>query len=187
MHSLSRVELLTRNFNAMQGLRFVPLALWLTVSGISDVLPGDKGLFGVVWLLMLPVCFGLYAVAAAYYRRQYGEVVDAPVPSQVALDALLAGLVIVLGLVEIALRPPVSPMFLTLAGYTAYRWWLTGRVFAHYPALAVLALVTALLPLLLPAVPRDELLTLAVGVFWLANSVLDHLALTRALRVPGEG
>ncbi|MFP2928626.1 hypothetical protein ACLESO_26210 [Pyxidicoccus sp. 3LG] len=208
---LRRIQLVTRYYDWLQGLRFLPMGLMLlAVAGFLATVPPEGGRPPKMTLVALalggPLGFLMYFALGGYYRRRFGDVK----PSASTLRTrrrmlwtfLLAGLVLSQGIVlahggRAAEPMPVAlALLLAAASLVAYWAWM-GRFVPHYPLLAGVVLLLAVLhhlgfnPLCALRHPVDstpnwlcEMATFHAvwGLVIIASSVLDHRLLVRTLR-----
>lgn len=213
---LRRIQLVTRYYDWLQGLRFLPIGLVLLgAAGWLVVVPVDAGhppkLGPVVMATALPVALLAYAVMGGYYRRRFGDVRPSAATVQtrrrMMLTFVLVGLLLSQGLVLLLGKrtgqglPMALAMALGAGAVLAYWAWM-GRFVPHYPPIAAVMLVLAgvhhlglnpLCTLLHPGSTgpdwRCDMATfhLAWGLAIIAMSLLDHRLLVRTLRpVPVE-
>lgn len=188
MYDLPRVRFVTGQFCSLQGLRIVPIGLYLV-------------LFAAGWLgrqgdctLQLPailLALALYLAAGRYYERRFGRVQRA---SQRAVEALIVVVALIAfvaaGALNAAGQLPVSMTGLAMAAFlfavyaahgSRYRW--------HYAVLGAGMLVLSLLPLVWkqPGLDLDRVLLGAFGLAYVVGGMLDHLLLVRTLKpLPDE-
>lgn len=210
---LRRIQLVTRYYDWLQGLRFLPLGLLLLgMAGWAMAQPGDSARPPRVGLAVLGAAMGvgflLYAVVGAYYRRRFGDVRPSAATKQtrrrMVLTFALAALVVAQVLVLVRGRGSGPAMGATVglalgaASLWAYWAWM-GRFVRHYPPVAGAMLLAAglhqlgLNPLCAllhagTASPdwRCDMATfhLVWGLAIVVMSVLDHRLLVRTLRPP---
>jgi hypothetical protein len=195
------------HFDALQGLRLVPLGIALLCMGAAEAaFPLNRDgvrahLSILLWLLAgVVVAFALAILIctriSAWYRRQYGSV--EPTAHQRRMAGLIGGfatLLIALPLnVEGALRGyfdegwPVNISLLALSlGIVAY-WWYLGRYARHYLVLAGVGLALGLASIAgLPPPTWAWHLRETTIYFALASIIaglLDHRMLSRNLSEP---
>ncbi|MCP3140637.1 hypothetical protein [Pyxidicoccus xibeiensis] len=210
---LRRIQLVTRYYDWLQGLRFLPIGLMLLVMAVFLAsLPLEGGRPPRLSLTVLevggPVALVLYFVLGWYYRRRFGDVKPSAATLQTRRRMMwtfvLAGLVLSQGVVLALGRKSGEPMPVTLAlvlaagSLVAYWAWM-GRFVPHYPPIAGGMLLLAgvhglgfnpLCTLLHPGSSaldwRCEMATFHAvwGLVIVALSVLDHRLLVRTLRPP---
>ena len=188
---LRRVRYVTINYASLQGLKMVPLGLWLWLwaAGEAGWWPWRNGWNPLLGLLALPPALVLRLVVGAYYARVFGRVRST---SQRMGRTLFTGAMLIVvgfpwllisGCADAGLQPPVSVLGLTAAGLLAL-WCSTGRLHRQYLVAAALIAVVSLLPLL-RIISRDRLfggvLCATFGTVLVVGGVLDHLRLARSL------
>lgn len=203
MRDLQRIRYVTKNFERLKGLRYVPfvlaLVLWGFVtwlwfeepSGFFDVQLLRNGVFLLVflvpWLFVRPI--------ERYYEHHFGLVRQRRwKPSGRGTLLLAAALVVAIVVGLPALRDDLGqPVLGIVSGLFAatlilYNWWpLRSKFTIHWPILAALAIVVCSLPLADIFIGEMfSLLMAPLGVVFLVGFVLDHLLLVRTLKVVPE-
>jgi hypothetical protein len=188
MQDLNRVRLVTSHFHVMQGLRMVPIGVFLIAQSAGWL--GRQG----DCTLTLPSLIGaivLYVFIGVYYRRSFGQVERPPQARQREWLYGLASLLVFYALVWVdsVLNLPVSLVGLLLAGGLLGAYLRTGLGFRkHYAVSAALLALVSLLPAL-GLLPRFSLfgpdstpLTITLGAIVVLSGVFDHLLLVRTLK-----
>jgi len=185
---LKRVQYITANYASLQGLKMVPLGLWLCLGAARSFgwLPWYTPILS---LLALCLACTLWLLISFWYTRAFGRVRST---TQRARQVLWTGIMIVIvsfpwllisGFVDAALQPPVGVVGLTAAALLVL-WWSVGRLQKHYVVVAVLIAIVSLLPLL-GIISKDKLfgglLSATFGTLLIISGVLDHLQLVRNL------
>ncbi|WP_426753701.1 hypothetical protein [Myxococcus sp. Y35] len=156
---LRRIQSVTRYYDWLQGLRFLPFGLvllgfalwlaWLPAGGGSAAAVGALSLgVGVLAALVLHPVLGIY------YQRRFGQVRPSAATKRPRLQMALAfsgvGLLLALGLAALASRGSDShlsvsgALAVSAAALVAY-WAVIGRFIPHYPPIAgAMFLVAAL-------------------------------------------
>lgn len=209
---LRRIQFVTRYYDWLQGLRFLPMGLALLGFATWALLnPAAIGaqpsrLGATVLTGGLLVALGLYWVIGRYYRRRFGEVRPSEATRRTRRKMLLtfvvAGLALSQGAILLGGRSPGQPLpvpqglVLCALALVAY-WAWTGRFVRHYlTAAGVMAGagllhhlgINPLCALLHTAeavsVRRCDVITLHLvsGLALVVLSVLDHRLLVRVLR-----
>ncbi|AKQ64802.1 hypothetical protein A176_001714 [Myxococcus hansupus] len=207
---LQRIQFVTRYYDWLQGLRFLPFgvlmlgfALWLTLLPPSGGTPAAAGAIALVAGMVATLV--LYPLAGAYYQRRFGEVRPSPAMKQTRLRLTLGfsavGLVLAFGLIALGLRgatpgfPVGGALAVSATALLAY-WAAIGRFVPHYPPTAGAMFLVAALHALgfnplcgwmhagdAASAVRCDLVTFnaAWGVAILVLGILDHRLLVRAL------
>lgn len=183
MDNPTRVRYITRNFDALQGLKMVPFGLFFLAMGAGWL--GEQGDLS----LSLPA-FVLTLLASwligRYYARNLGRVNSER--SNLANNFLLPLAVVLIlwiaAAVDYWMRLPVSIFGLTLAIVLLGWWWLQEqRMRIHYAIMAGLIALISLAPLggigegWSIIQPPGTLFNLLVGVIFMVGGILDHLIL----------
>jgi len=151
MNDLSRLQNVTANYEAYQGLRLVPTALPIAYGGVAALaggtLEGAVGLAAFLGSVALAVGLGIFI--GRWYEERYGVV--RPTKEQkraTAMKSLAAvGVVGAAAVAGIWLDPPVPVFGLVMAAVLALYYRSAGGMRAvHGVATAAIALVS-LLPL----------------------------------------
>jgi len=188
---LARVRYLARHFSALQGLRMVPLGLFLLASELHRFT--DHPLLQYkradsLLLLAVPLV-GAYVLVGRYYERRFGSAVAQRSAGGDALAAVgLLCWLLAAGWTDARLealfhsRPVITGLTLGTWGLMI---WGRRRERRHYLWLAAIAVAASLLPW--PPRTQAGYMNVVLGVALIAGGVLDHLMLTRLVRGLGEG
>ncbi|MFP2958839.1 hypothetical protein ACLEPN_13585 [Myxococcus sp. 1LA] len=207
---LQRIQFVTRYYDWLQGLRFLPFgvllagfALWLAL------LPPNGGTPAAVGAIALAVgmvaTLVSYPLVGGYYQRRFGEVRPSQAMKQTRLKLTLlfavAGLALAFGLMALSMRgagpglPVSGALAVSAAALVAY-WAAIGRFVPHYPPIAGAMLLVAILHALglnplcgwmhagdAASNVRCDLVTFhaAWGVALTVLAILDHRLLVRTL------
>ena len=143
---LGRIAAVTRNYEALQGLKLMPSALPVAVAGLGTLgvgdLTGTRGL--VAFLASSAVAVALTVWLGRWYERHYGKVQPTK-PQRRAWCAWFAaglGAIAIGALLDWWLSPPVLLFGIAGAGVLAIYWRALVGFRLHH-ALAVTALVVA--------------------------------------------
>ncbi len=208
---LRRIQFVTRYYDWLQGLRFLPLGLallgfaaWQLTLPLGDAVPPKVRL--AVLSSGVAAALALYTVMGRYYRRRFGDVRPSAATKKtrwtMLLTFLVAGLALSQGLLLLKAKgssqplPIVQGILLGAVAKVAY-WAWTGRFVRHYlyvaGAMGVVAVLhqAGLNPLCAllhtedaASIRRCDTVTFhaAWGLAILVMSVLDHRLLVRTLR-----
>src|SRR3954465_15047934 len=109
-----RIRFVTANFSQLQGLRWIPLSLYLialaaSVGGQLSWLPGDGPDSQARWLGLM-FCAALIAAAGAtsYYRHRYGAVAQFSRSGRNAQLAAAVALFILLARFDLYIQGPIA-------------------------------------------------------------------------------
>lgn len=186
---------LTENYWAWQGLRWAPFGPALAWGGVTllDQQWAEARWPIVVLLVLLAVALLTVAPLQRYYDRTFG-VVQSLSGSHRRRDSVkwLAAypLLLTVPIIEIWVRPAVSPTAATLAGLTLAFWWSTGRGRLHYVVGA--ASLALLVPLPVTGLvgagrPMVGVTLIVVGTLYVVGGILDHRELrARLASIPLE-
>lgn len=186
MDDLSRLQNVTANYEAYQGLRLVPAALPVAYGGVAALaggaLDGAVGLAAFLSSVTLAVALGVFI--GRWYQRRYGVV--RPTKEQkraTAVRSLAAmGVVGAAALAGLWLEPPVPVFGLVLAAVLALYYRSVGGVRAvHRVATGAIAIVS-----LLPLAGAGDgttwgALFLTTAAAFVVIGLADHRYLTVAL------
>ena len=191
----NRIQFVTRNYSQLQGLRLVPLGLFLVLWALLDALGifdrsgySPVGYAKVLTRIGLAFWLGIILALASplYYRYRYGSVepLERGARNRWITIAVIGYLVLVP--VDRALQWPVSLQVLLVAVSLFVTVWHDGPIRRHYlvPALAWVAV--SVLPALgaSPEVLKTTLFGLG-GLTLIGCGIGDHVLLTRTLAAPG--
>jgi len=187
---LARVRYLASHFSALQGLRMVPLGLFLLASELRRFTDHPLLRYNRTdsMLLLAAPLVGAYLLAGRYYERRFGSVVAQRRPGRDLLVAVgLLGWLVAAGWIDARVealfhsRPVVTGLTLATWGLMI---WNRQRERRHYLWLAAGAVAVSLLPW--PPRTQAGYMNLVLGVGMIAGGVLDHRMLTRLVKSLGE-
>ena len=190
----NEVRFVTANYHQLQGLRLVPLGLFLAFWASVDLLglldpaqfpPGDR--VTVLTRIGFAYWLGLLLALAAplYYRYRYGSVEPLDRRSRNRwITAAVIGFFVLIR-IDRDLQWPVSLHLLLVSMALFITVWRDGRIRSHYLAPALVWLAVSFLPALdvSPANLRMTLFGLG-GLTLISCGIGDHLLLTRTLAKP---
>ncbi len=194
--SLQSIRIFTHYYSSFQGLKNIPLGLFILVLGLQRLgLPflGQQGDCTVTLPLLLLTLIS-YLVIERYYHRRFGKVTLRPSPRERFLDILFSIIIPALALVlewilfRLHVFLQVSLVALSMGILIAGMGWLTRRW--YYQAFGILMGLTGILPLIKntsawsPTYGTFGLIFDAVFAFGiLSTSLLDHRRLLGMLHV----
>lgn len=186
MDNPTHVRYITRNFDALQGLKMVPFGLFFLAMGAGWLgEQGDLSLSLPAFVLTLLVSW----LISRYYTRIIGRVNSER--SNLVNNFLLPLAVILIlwvaAAIDYSMRLPVSVFGLTLAIILFFWWWLQEqRTRIHYAIMASLIVLISLAPLAgigegwLIIQPSGTVFHLLVGAIFVLGGILDHLILVKS-------
>lgn len=185
MDNPTRVRYITRNFDALQGLKMVPFGLFFLAMGAGWLgEQGDLSLSLPAFVLTLLV----YWLISRYYTRNFGHV-NSERSNLVNIFFLPLAVILILWVaaaMDYSMRLPVSVFGLTLAIILFFWWWLQEqRTRIHYAIMASLIALISLAPLAgigegwLIIQPPGTVFHLLVGAIFVMGGILDHLILVK--------
>lgn len=186
MDNPTHVRYITRNFDALQGLKMVPFGLFFLAMGAGWLgEQGDLSLSLPAFVLTLLVSW----LISRYYTRNFGRVNSER--SNLVNNFLLPLAVILIlwvaAAIDYSMRLPVSVFGLTLAIILFFWWWLQEqRTRIHYAIMASLIVLISLAPLAgigegwLIIQPPGTVFHLLVGAIFVLGGILDHLILVKS-------
>lgn len=186
MDNPTHVRYITRNFDALQGLKMVPFGLFFLAMGAGWLgEQGDLSLSLPAFVLTLLVSW----LISRYYTRNFGRVNSER--SNLVNNFLLPLAVILIlwvaAAIDYSMRLPVSVFGLTLAIILFFWWWLQEqRTRIHYAIMASLIVLISLAPLAgigegwLIIQPSGTVFHLLVGAIFVLGGILDHLILVKS-------
>jgi hypothetical protein len=198
------------HFRALQGLRAVPLGIWLLLFFVVEMLlplsPEEVGapstgqlvLVLVVFVVSLLPAILAFRLISAWYERRFGRV--EPTRHQRLVSGLMAGGGVLLFVLPLSIEQrmwvssgqslPVNLALLGLALMIIGYWWYLGHSFHYYLAIAGIAILlgaaslVGLPPATWPWHFRE--LTLYIAVICIVGGLLDHRTLSRSLTQLGD-
>ena len=194
MNEMERAQYITRNFQALQGLKLLPFGLFMLLMSTRDLGWPWLGEAGdcTYTLPMFLVCIILYMVIDRYYKRRFGSVQQKDASTQWLLGIAMMGAFFGLLIFEVAVKPPFSLIFLLISALLIYAGIRTQRW--YYWAIGVVLIALNLLPVIL-SLTREDLISgmfgfwwnFALGLGWCVIGLLDHIRLVRGMNLLGEG
>lgn len=190
MEGLGRIRFVTENYERLQGLRRLPLALCVAAVGILVYLDMDLAYVAVAVVMIYPAVFAEWTVGR-FYERRSGRVRSRVRPTDYVFWAVLIGLVFFDDSpgdgsgrsFVLALGGVVCGAYVLGAFWPREKW---RRITAYWPAIAALVVATGLLSASGVVTPGPFIAVLGISVS--VGLVLDHLLLVRTFKkVPGEG
>ena len=188
MDTLHRLRFVTERYPHLQGLRLVPLGFPFLISGAwrSGSFAEVPDTLGVapryLFLALLAVALALSALAARYYRRQFGTVQPQRRVRRAVAFGLFAGGLAAAAWMQDAVAPAIALPTVVIAVALGWLGVTGGQPRAHYVALAGLCLVFATLGALgISVETRDALLDNLIGVGLIVIGIGDHMLLRRTL------
>jgi hypothetical protein len=198
MESPERIRLITKSYCALQGLRMVPLWLFLALRPWSGILPNHRPTYirdnlSIVTFLF---CISWIWLSGRYCRRHYGRVESKPQSGWFWLFGLAFLTGYVLCMFADDKNPPVSFIMLWWASYLLMQALAIGGIPVrryYYGIAAVCVTGLALVPstgrvtanqLMSPSHPSGLVF---LGLVLTTVSLLDHFQLVRMIEHPSEG
>ena len=188
----NRVDFVTTHFHQLQGLRLIPLGLFLLIVaamslGWLDWLPGRPptrpGSLGNAWLPALFVTALVASIGCGdVYRNHYGGIEPLARSRRNAGIAVASGLFVVAAVLDFTVGLPVlfSALVVAAALFTVAR--VDGRDRRHYSVTAVLWVFLSLAPAF--GVPGDMVATAVCaggGMSLIICGLGDHRTLTKTM------
>jgi hypothetical protein len=195
MENPERIRLITKSYCALQGLRLLPLWLFLTLKPWSGVLPNHRPIYvrDNLSIAMFLLCIAWIWLSGGYYSRHYGRVESKPQSGWVWLFGLAFLTGYVLCMFADDKNPSVSFVTLWWASYLVMHALVVGGIPVrryYYGIAAVCVTILALVPstgwvaanqLLSPSHPSGLIF---LGLVLTTVSLLDHFQLVRMFEHP---
>jgi hypothetical protein len=193
MNKLERAKYLTGHYDALKGLKLVPIGLFLLVLSTRDLgwnLIGREGDCTYSLPLLLLV-IAMYFAVDRYYARRFGSV--QPRQPNSALIWSIVSMSVFFGVVvlEAAVKLPFSLIGVVIGAALLFSGWKTHRI--HYIIGGAAMLVLGLLPLT-PGLANPEALmpfgfwfNFTLGLLWTVLGLVDHFILVRGMNLLKEG
>jgi len=187
---LTQITRVTRHFEQMQGLRILPMGVFLIISWINDRSQTQGRDLTLILPLFVVTIIALVA-ADRYYKDRFGQVRQRKTAVTLVVLLLVVAVTLLADWGDAALQWPVNLSGLAVAGLSFIVWVTTDRFRHQYLALAGVITAVSLSPLLLgnwltPGLfGGDGILMLALVL--IIGGGIDHLLLMRALpQLPEE-
>lgn len=181
---LAQVTRVTRYFDHMQGLRIMPMGIFLLlgwINGLSQARDGDL----TITLPLFIAAIIAFVAADKYYKETFGYVKRRKTAIELAEVVVMVALVFLADWGDATLQWPINLSGLAVAGLSFMIWATTGQFRHQYLALAVVITAVSLSPLLLGHWLNPGLWSgdgvLLLGLVFCIGGGIDHLLLLRAL------
>ena len=192
MQDLKRIRSVTGSYGELQGLRKLPVALFVLVVSLIyfvwDPAPGN--LDGLILIVPgVAAAWWLSRRIGRYYDAAFGQVQPIPRSRRDRIEAIVLALLAYGAFcLDTMALVPVSVLGMAMAVTMLYEWWKAGRFRTHYLVAAALFVVVALLPSI--GVLSDVLIRrggawfilVLLGAIGVIVAILDHLLLARTLK-----
>lgn len=189
MRDPGRIKFVTENYERLQGLRRLPLALCVTALGVLVLLDNASLGLAIAVVAIYPAFFA-EGIVGRFYERRFGRVRSRVRPTDYVFWAVLIALVFSMDSIgNWSERSFVLALGGVVAGaYVLGAFWpreKRHRITAYWPVIAALAVATGLLSAFGFVVPGTFIAVL--GLYACVGLVLDHLLLVRTFKeVPEE-
>ncbi|QIN83859.1 hypothetical protein GBA63_15350 [Rubrobacter tropicus] len=189
MEDLGRIRFVTENYERLQGLRRLPLALCVTAFGLLVQLDKDLLAMAMAVVVIYPAFFA-ESIVGRLYERRFGRVRSRVRPTDYVFWAALVALVFAMDSVQMWLD---GSLVLAVGGivgaaYVLGAFWPREKRHgstAYWPIIAALAVATGLLSAFGAVAPG--LFIIGLGLSVSVGLLLDHLLLVRTFkRAPKE-
>jgi hypothetical protein len=196
MKDLKEIRFVATNFSNLQGLRTVPISLYLVLICLwANAIHGPARDFLVPVLGLAGTLILLFAIDR-YYRHVFGRVQRTPESRRLEWLVSAIGGILALGAfwMDVSIKLPFSLLGFTmavslLADYFRITWLVKGRFLIYYPIGAVLMAVVSILPLLGVSLwwqmigLRSQLfgISIAFGIYMIFAGLWGHIFLVRTL------
>jgi hypothetical protein len=190
---LDRIRYITQTYEALKGLRLVPIGLFIIITSFRQLGWTGLGEQGdcTYTLPLFAVALALYIIVDQYYQRSFGTVRVSKNTPLLPILALL-GIFFTAVALEIGLKTSVSLVGLAIGALLIYSGVITRRFYYMIAGAAMLAV--SLVPFFLPtAVSGKPFSTfgfwwnMLIGATWIVLGLLDHWKLVQAMKpVQGE-
>ena len=193
MNDLERANYFTMYYDALKGLRLVPLGLFMVLIALRDRYDwawlGSTGDMTYTLPLLL-LMIGLYFAASYYYSRRYGSVQPRNRETQWAWGCGMMVLFFVAIFVDMRAGLPISTVSLWISALLLIAGWKSRRV--HYLLAGTVMTILTLMPLMpgienpMQFMPFSFLFGITLGLLWIMLGLVDHFILMREMR-PVQG
>ncbi len=201
MQDLKRMRYIAGHYNALRGLKLLPVGLGLIAIAVWSfwlrpvILPSVENGWEdfAAFLLLYSILFALEQLAEHYYRRKFGQV-EMPPQEEASwrLTAILLFFIYSTGTqIDSNLHPMISVFGLATALFLCFYWWQMGREQTHYLVLGLLVALASMLPLFSSSLRAllflqgtahyYHLVDLLAGIIFFVGGIFDHILLIHSL------
>jgi len=186
---LDRIRYITQSYEALKGLKMVPFGLFMIILAFRDLGWTGLGKTGdcTFTLPLFAAMLVLYIIAGQYYTRSFGIVRTLPKNAPLVYGLILMSIFFGAVALEVAVKPPISLVGLTIGALLVYAGARTRRVYSL--AAGGFMLLVSLIPLLFPGtVSGAEFGTfgfwwnLLLGLTWTILGLAEHWKLVKAMK-----
>ncbi len=181
METMHRIRFITENYEALQGLRIVPIWTGLLFVSLLRLAFPDGGIirsFLILFSLVFAIIMTVWV--DGYYKRYFGTVKRHGSKVSIWLNWIVVVFFAAM-FVDVFLQLPISILALIAALFMAYLWHVSRGLLPHYPILAILFGLIAIMPIFLPTETRYDAMQLLVGIIFVFTGILDHRMLESSL------
>jgi hypothetical protein len=184
-YDLQQIRYVTQNYNNLQGLRLLPIGLWLLIEGLFTA---ECAIPTLLIALVLTWLIGVY------YKRQFGQVhaMNSPSWKSCLIAVLVLAALAAATAADYYLGLPVNLLGLTMAFGLFWVWLQPAyRPRLHYLVVAILVAALSLLQLFGISsghATQPSMLAGSIGILMvlLVGGLFDHLLLVRAFKALPE-
>lgn len=201
--NLEQVRFITANYSRLQGLRSVPIGIFIGLAGVWSSLPAGQGDLGIP-LIMLVLAALAYIGVDRYYARTFGKVtITNRERNNEIIVAILFGIVALAGFIfDTSGILPISTWGLVFAAGLLVDFWQSAGKLGNngrgpHPeavAGAVLVAIASLLPLaglqwwkLIGIQSSPAGLLILMGLLMILMGLFGHFRFIRSLKKLEEG
>ncbi len=174
---------LSANYSDRQGLRVVPMALFLMAQSLPAPYAMPSSLFGIDTILLTVIIgVGGYLIVGRYYEHRFGKVEAIPYDglSSWALIALLMMRFLFSIVIDLIGHPPVFISGLAIAASLIVTAWPSRRIRGHYMNAGLVLALVSLTPLIGETLKDvGRMYAFVFGVMLLLAGVRDHIEFMR--------
>lgn len=194
LQNLERVQYITRNFSALQGLKMLPFGLFMLALAARDFGWGFLGQEGdcTYTLPLFFVVLALVYLTSRYYDQAFGSVKEIDHSTSAFISAAYLFVLLLVIVVEVQLNPPVSLVALLLASTLLFVGIKKQRPYYTFFALVMVGI--SFLPLIQNTSLENPyygslggFAKLAIGMIWIAAGLIDHVKLVRIIKQVSGG
>jgi hypothetical protein len=201
--NLDQIRFITANYSRLQGLRSVPVGIFISLAGIWSNLPAGQDGDLAAPLLMMVLGIVVYIAIDRYYARTFGQVTQTSAErTREIITAVFFGLLAFVSFIfDTSETLPISTLGLVFAAGMLMDLWRVGRhgkngqvVYPEAVTGAALITIASLLPLagfqwwqLLGMKTSPAGLLLLVGMVMVLIGLFGHFRFIRSLKKLEEG
>lgn len=190
MQDLKRIRFVTMNYSYLQGLKWVPIGLWMLLVVALTQIRGRMSGMSLEFILITVAAALVVVWIQRYYDRTFGRARPSLAHrlGEWGFGVVGGGLGLAAFWLDMTLKLPVSLVGLTCAAailcdYARLNWYARGWFRSYALGMTLLVLAISWLPLLgVPVFPTLLIVVTVMGVVLMALGLLDHRLLMQTMK-----